>query len=766
MRWKKILLIVLAALVAACVIVLIFLSSIVKYLIEKHSEQYTGRKIVMDNLHINLLSGNIRADKLKIFEAKSSTVFFACERIEGTISTHKLFASKYDISDLVIDKPLVNIIQKGNQFNYSDLVKRFVTEAPPAAKDVKPAQYWIRNFEIDSAKVVYVNMSPYNKIEVIQWNTKIPTIAWNDPVYDITTSLAVPTGGKLAGNLNINSNSFLYKTKFDLVKFNINVLYPYLKDYLKVKSLDGLLSASLKLSGNVHKAQEVAASGNLSAEDFAIVDVTSDRLTAVEKINMQIDSINTKNNFYNFKTIDFTRPYVEVSMYDDGYNFQRLMTSPGKSSIDTAVTAYANIFIMMADYVQSIMKDYVANNYNANEVKVEGGHIIFTDYTHGDKFQYDFDSLHMVSSKVSSGNNRITLDVRSLMNRSGDLKATIAVSPKNFQDMDIDGIVSGLLVSDFNPYSKYYVATPFLNGVATYTNKTTIFNRKLTSKNVLDIAKIETGKKVKNKTAMNIPVRLAVSLLKDVHGNIHLDIPVSGSLDDPKFKWGKVIWQVIKNIIVKAATAPFRFFANVFGGKEEDYNQVNFEYMQNSISTSQKKVLDNLVKVLTQKPDLKLQLIQVTSRQDEAEVYALQQLKKQYLNITADSITNQMQTKIDSVDNKDSLFNSYINTKLQSGTSFMSVQEKCIQLIGKQKMDTIVSAIMEKRNQVIADYLVEQKQIAANRLVISSAKDQLSRGQSPKYMINIAGADNQTDIQKTSDKGQGVSDKKRDAKNK
>jgi hypothetical protein len=728
--------------------ILFFLSSIVKYLIESRSEAYTGRKIKMEYLHINLFTGNIRFDKLIIFEAKSNAIFLSCEKVEGTIAVHKLFASKFDITELAFEKPLINIIQKGNHFNYSDLIKRFLTDAPPAPKNAKPSEYWVRNLQIDSARVVYVNSSPYSKIEVIDWNTKIPLIAWNDPLYDITTSLGLPTGGKLAGNLKINANTFLYNTKFEIQQFNINVLYPYLKDYLKVKSLDGLVSAHLALSGNIHKAEDIAASGNVSAENFAIIDITSDRLTAVERMEIQVDSINTKNNFYNFKTIDINRPYMELSMYEDGYNFQRLMTTPGGNAIDTAVTAYANIFIMMADYVQSIMKNYVASNYNATQVKIEGGHLIFTDYTHGDKFQYDLDSLYMVSNKVNSQNHRITLDVKSLLNRSGNLKATLVVSPKNFEDMDIDGVVSGLLVSDFNPYSKYYVATPFLNGIATYSNKTTILNRKLKSKNVLDIVKIETGKKVKSKTAMNIPVRLAVALLKDVHGNIHLDIPVSGSLDDPKFKWGKVIWQVIKNIMVKAATAPFRFFANAFGGKEEDYNQVNFDYLQNSIDNPQKKVLDNLAKVLTEKPSLSLQLVQITSRQDEAEVFALEKIKKQYLQITVDSITPPIQTRIDSVDNKDSLFNNYVNTKLQNGSAFMSIQEKCIQLLGKENTDAIINTIMEKRNLAVTDYLTRQKQIAPDRLSVSSAKDELSRGQLPKYVINISGEDEKAEAKK------------------
>jgi uncharacterized protein DUF748 len=752
MKWKRILLVFLVVLVTTGIIFIIFLSTIVKYVIEKHSEEYTGRKITMENLHINLLTGNIRIDKLKIYEAKSKDVFFACDMIESTISVPKLLASKYDITELKIEKPLIAITQRGNRFNYSDLIKRFITDAPLSPKNSKPAQYWVHNLQIYSARLTYVNTAPYNKIEVIDWDTKIPLIAWNDPQYHVSTSLSLASGGKLYGDLSINSNNFLYKTTFNLEKLNLEVLYPYLKDYLKVKSLNGFLSTGFTLSGNMHKPDEIAASGVINAENFAIVDNTTDKLTSFEKMNVDVDSINTKNNFYNFKTITITRPFVKVAMYDDGYNFQRIMISPGSNTIDTAVTSYANIFIMLADYVQSIIKDYVANNYSAEKLKIEGGHLIFTDYTHGDKFQYDLDSLYMFSDRVSSDKNRIKLDVQSTLNRSGKLKGTLAVSPKNFQDMDIDCVVSGLLISDFNPYSKYYVATPFLNGVVTYSNKTSILNRKLTSKNVLDVFKIKAGEKVKNKTAMKIPVRLAVSLLKDVHGNIHLDIPVTGSLDDPKFKWGKVVWQVIKNIMVKAATAPFRFFANAFGGKEEDYKQVNFDYLQNAINDSQKKTLDNLARVLTEKPELKLQLVQVTSRQDEAEAFALQQIKKQYLNITLDSITDQLQSRMDSVADKDSLLNAFISNQLKSGSSYMSVQEKCIDIIGKDKTDSVVSDMMQRRNQAVRNYLTREKQIPENRLVVSSATDQLSRGQAPKFVINIAGEEGEAKNEKSETK--------------
>jgi hypothetical protein len=736
-KLTKVLLLVSGSLALLIVIALIFLSSIAKYLIEKYSEEYTGRKITMEGLHINVFDGVVRFNDLKVFEQKSNSIFFQCHELYINLTGYKLWAGKYEVTELKIDRPVLQVIQRGNHFNYDDLVKRFNSKSgQDSGKSKKQTQYWIRNLQIDSAMVVYINKSPYNKVEIINWTTKVPLISWDDPVYLVHTELGLRTGGELMADAMVNTKTFLYNLKFNLQQLNIELLYPYLHDYLKVKSLDGLISAALSIQGNTHLMQDVAASGTLSADNFSIVDNTAEKLASTEKLEIKIDSINTKNNLYNFQSITLTRPFLKLSMYDDGYNFERLMTSPANNAPDTSKEAYANLFIMMADYVQSIVKNYVASNYNASQLKVNGGHFIFTDYTLQDKFQYDLDSLYLQSNKISSKKSEITMDMNSRLNGSGIMKGTLSVNPKNFQDMDINCTVTDMLISDFNPYSKYYVATPFLNGVVGYTNRTTILNRKLTSKNALTILRIEAGKKVKNKTAMNLPIRLAVALLKDVHGNINLDIPVSGSLDDPKFKWGKIVWQIVKNIIVKAATAPAHLFANIFGGKEEDYKQVDFDLLQDSVLKAQEKTLDNLTKILAQKPELKLQLILVDNLQDEAEAFALAEAKRQYSGTDS---THKITSS--DIDNKDSLFDRYVSSRLPS-SNLMSIQEKCLAWIGKEKTGSGVNALIQKRNASLVNYF-SQKQIPANRVIISAAKQEndVSRGQSPKYMINIATQD-------------------------
>jgi len=235
-------------------------------------------------------------------------------------------------------------------------------------------------------------------------------------------------------------------------------------------------------------------------------------------------------------------------------------------------------------------------------------------------------------------------------------------------------------------------------------------------------------------------VPLAVSLLKDVKGNIHLDIPVKGSLDDPKFRWGRVVWQVVKNLIVKAATAPFRLLANLFGGKEDDFKEMHFEYIQTDIQPNQQAVLDRLARVAADKPDLRLELVQVTNLQDEREVLAVYEAKKKYLGITDVAAGKDIRYRIDSVSNNDSLFVQYINARAGASVNLQSTEEKCVQLIGKDKLDPVVQSFLLRRNEAVMSYLTQQKGVPASNVMISNTKEtnQLQKSAPPKYVINIA----------------------------
>lgn len=736
----KITVILSSILLGLVLMIIIFISPISKYLIEKYSEEYTGRKITMEGLRMNIFNGSVTTKGLIVYEAKSSRPFFKADAIDLNIAVYKLWVGKYDITSVELSNPYLQVIQKGDKFNYDDLMNRFFAEDTTQKVETKPVKYWARNIQVNNATILYTNTKPLTNIKLIKGVVQIPLIAWDDPIYKIQTAFDLSTGGRSKALLHFNTNTFDYKAKIDVDQLNIDFLYPYLKDYMKVKSLKGLINTNLWLSGNANQPTAIALSGSIKANDFAIVDATNELFTSIDETNVLIDTINTAKNRYNFRSISMDHPFFRLSMYDKGFNYERIMTTPLAISGDTSSTVYSNVFLMMSGYIQEIVREYDVNNYQINQFRVTRGQCIFTDFTHGDKFRYVLDSMTLSSDRLSSANPFLMFSVKSRLNTSGKMSGTLKVDPKHYQDIVIDASIKELLITDFNPYSKYYVATPFLNGTISYENQTTVLGGKLDSKNILDIRQIKAGKKVKNSTAMNLPVRLAVSLLKDVKGNIHLDIPVKGSLNDPKFKWGRVIWGVLKNLVIKAATAPFRLLANLFGGKEEDFKEMQFEYTQTEILSNQQTVLDRLAKIAIDKPEIKIELTQVTNILDETEAIAVYQMKQKYLGISAAISPQELKHRTDSITNNDSLFVKYLVSKLPNAQGLQSTEEKCVQLIGREKIIPEVHALMDKRNAAVVQYLVNQKKVPSTSITISNTKElnQLQKSAPPKYLINVA----------------------------
>jgi hypothetical protein len=116
------------------------------------------------------------------------------------------------------------------------------------------------------------------------------------------------------------------------------------------------------------------------------------------------------------------------------------------------------------------------------------------------------------------------------------------------------------------------------------------------------------GDKVESPDAVKLPVRLAIALLKDRKGEIHLSVPVEGDLDDPRFGIGKIILNVFVNAIKKTMSSPFALIGSMFGGGGEELSYVEFDYGKSEITEHNAKKLDILIRALYERPLLKLEI--------------------------------------------------------------------------------------------------------------------------------------------------------------
>jgi hypothetical protein len=121
------------------------------------------------------------------------------------------------------------------------------------------------------------------------------------------------------------------------------------------------------------------------------------------------------------------------------------------------------------------------------------------------------------------------------------------------------------------------------------------------------VDQLEFGDKTASKDAVSLPIKLAVALLKDRNGVIDLDIPVTGTLDDPAFRLGPIIWKVFVNILEKAVTAPFALLGALFGGGP-DLQFIDFRPGAADLDSAAADRVKAMVKALNERPQLKIEV--------------------------------------------------------------------------------------------------------------------------------------------------------------
>ncbi|MGB8368369.1 MAG: DUF748 domain-containing protein [Limisphaerales bacterium] len=173
---------------------------------------------------------------------------------------------------------------------------------------------------------------------------------------------------------------------------------------------------------------------------------------------------------------------------------------------------------------------------------------------------------------------------------------------------DLKITVKDVDLTPTSPYSGKFAGYRIAEGKLNLDLAYDLIGRKLKSKNVITLDRFTFGEKVESPDATHLPVRLAIAILKDRNGQILLDVPIEGSLDDPQFRIGKVVMHTILNILEKAATSPFSLLGAVLGGGGEELSYQDFVPGSAVLSPANEQKLDSLVKGLYERPGLQLEI--------------------------------------------------------------------------------------------------------------------------------------------------------------
>jgi uncharacterized protein involved in outer membrane biogenesis len=323
---------------------------------------------------------------------------------------------------------------------------------------------------------------------------------------------------------------------------------------------------------------------------------------------LQFSGIEAGSNPFSLRitTITFSAFAAIIVVEEDGtLNLQRIVR---KGAVAGEITQGEKEQGSSAAAEQAPAQRETSPDIAIGQVLLTNGSVNFTDKHFKPMFTA---SLVDVGGKVSglSSKEDVTADV--LVRASFDRYAPFVLAGKinplrkdlyvdvraDFKDMDL---------STLTPYSGTYIGNAIEKGKLSFGLEYHIAKKKLQAKNDIRIDQLTLGETIDSPKATSLPVGLAIALLKDRNGEIKLDIPVAGEIDDPEFRVGKVVLKVLVNLLVKAATSPFALLSSLMGG--EDLGYVEFDYGLSSLSGENAKKLDGLVNALYERPGLKLEI--------------------------------------------------------------------------------------------------------------------------------------------------------------
>lgn len=243
------------------------------------------------------------------------------------------------------------------------------------------------------------------------------------------------------------------------------------------------------------------------------------------------------------------------------------------------------------------------------KVTLNNGTVNFSDYFVKPNYTVNVGKLNgRVSGLSSAAGTLADMELRGTYAGSAPVLISARLNPLAAQSfLDLKGEVKGVDMTGFSPYSGKYAGYLIDKGKLSLNVAYKLENRQLSADNRLFIDQFTFGERVDSPDATKLPVNLALALLRNNRGEIDINLPISGSLDDPQFSVGGLVIKVIVNLFVKAVTSPFALIGSLFGGGEE-LSTLTFAPGRTQFDAAAQKKLETLARALTERAALKLEI--------------------------------------------------------------------------------------------------------------------------------------------------------------
>ncbi len=498
------------------------------------------------------------------------------------------------------------VLDKKKNLNWTDVLKKApgAPATPPAqagTATAAPMEVQLARLSLDDVEVNIVDQSPAAPVRLIvaKGFATLTNLSLDmNKAVPLKAGFSLKHGGNFSASGTVIPGKASGRLDLNLVGLSLQPFAPYVNQFASLNLHSGTASTRGKLAFVQAKSgMKLDYDGGFTVDDVAITEEkTEEAFLGWKKLSSDSLEVKLGPNRVHMNELVALNPFGKVIIFEDkSTNLQRILRTspPDKPTAKSTLQAPA----------QSL-----AFPLAIERLRIVGANAEFADLSLIPQFgtrMYDLGGV--VTGLSTDPATRTLVELDGKVDEFGSARIRGSIQPFRATDFtDLELTFRNLEMTNMTPYSGKFAGRKIDSGKLSVDLEYKIKQRQLTGDNKFVINKLKLGEQVDSPDVMKLPLDLAIALLEDGDGIIVLDLPVTGSLDDPQFSYGKIIRKAIVNVLTNLVTAPFRALGSLLGISADKLEVVEFDFGASTLLPPEQEKLQAVGAALAKRPVLTL----------------------------------------------------------------------------------------------------------------------------------------------------------------
>ncbi|GHS82454.1 hypothetical protein PAGU2196_32880 [Pseudomonas sp. PAGU 2196] len=547
-----------------------------------------------------VIVGKIRSDKLETWAALEK---------DGQLDWQKLFASQP---------------AKATPKEKAEPAAAEPTPAEKAAQaPSKPWQVLLKDVQLRNYNVHLADRSQKEPValDVGPLNVDLQGFdSLNQSPFTLKLDTGVGKQGKLQAAGQVNLAPVWAKLDVSTRDIDLRVAQAYISPFILLELRSGMLASDLKVDLKSTEPLAFNVTGKAQVNQLHTLDTIKSR-DFVKWQQVNVDGLSyVHGDALSIDKVTLLQPYARFIINEDRTTNVNDLLIPQPADAPAAKAAKP----ASSDKPLGI---------HIGQIDINDGSANFADLSLTPNFAT---AVQQLNGQIGTIDNRkpnpAKVDIKGKVDRYAPVTIKGALNPFNpLASLDIATSFKRVELTTLTPYSGKFAGFRIRKGRLNLDLHYLITNGQLKAENKVVVEQLQLGEKVDSPDAVDLPIRLAVALLKDTEGKISIELPVTGDLNNPQFSVMPIVWQTLRNLVLRAAQAPFKFIGGLIaGGGSEDLGTVAFAPGSSELTGDAQSSLDKLASALKERPELRLEIEGTSAQTSDGPLIAQQRLDREY----------------------------------------------------------------------------------------------------------------------------------------